>query len=68
MDEFEKQLGIESGGTTDDRLFSLGSIRCMGACALAPVVRVNDDVYRQVSPKKVKAILNKYSDEIGGGD
>ncbi len=68
LDEFEKQLGVTVGGTTEDREFSLESIRCMGACALAPVIRVNDDVYRQVSPKKVKGILKKYSDKVGGDD
>jgi NADH:ubiquinone oxidoreductase subunit E len=66
MDEISKQLAIKVGETTDDRLFSLESIRCMGACALAPVVRVNEDVYRQLSPKKVKGMLSKYSETVGG--
>ncbi|MFA6449355.1 MAG: NAD(P)H-dependent oxidoreductase subunit E [bacterium] len=68
LDEIEKQLGIKVGGTTDDREFSLESIRCMGACALAPVVRVNEDVYRQVSPKKVLGMIRKYSDKVGGSE
>ena len=68
VDGLKKELGIEVGGTTPDREFSLNSIRCMGACALAPVVRVDEEVYRQVSPKKVKEILAKYSDKIAGGD
>lgn len=68
LDEIEKQLGITVGGTTADREFSIESIRCMGACALAPVVRVNEDVYRQVSPKKVMGMLNKYSDKVGGAN
>jgi NADH:ubiquinone oxidoreductase subunit E len=68
VDNLKKELGIEVGGTTADREFSLNSIRCMGACALAPVVRVDEDVHRQVSPKKLKEILSKYSDKIAGGD
>jgi NADH:ubiquinone oxidoreductase subunit E len=40
----------------------------MGACALAPVVRVDEDVHRQVTPKKVKELLGKYSNKIAGGD
>jgi len=40
----------------------------MGACALSPVVRVDEDVHRQVTPKKVKDILGKYSRKFAGGD
>ena len=67
LDDLKKELSIEVGGTTADREFSLGSIRCMGACALAPVVRIDDDVHRQVSPKKVKEILGRYSQKYAGG-
>ncbi len=68
LDDLKKELNVEVGGTTADREFSLGSIRCMGACALAPVVRVDEDVHRQVSPKKVKEILGKYSQKFAGGN
>jgi len=67
LDDLKKQLNIDVGGTTVDREFSLGSVRCMGACALAPVVRIDDDVHRQVSPKKVKEILSRYSQKTAGG-
>jgi NADH:ubiquinone oxidoreductase subunit E len=66
MDELKSILGIDVGGTTEDRQFSLDSVRCVGACALAPVVRVDDDVYRQMSPKKLKPIIAKYSDSAEG--
>ncbi len=66
LDEIEKILGIKVGETTPDREFSIESIRCMGACALAPVVRIDEDVFRSVAPKKVKDMLSKYSDSIGG--
>jgi NADH:ubiquinone oxidoreductase subunit E len=67
LDDLKKQLNVEVGGTTADREFSLGSIRCMGACALAPVVRIDEDVHRQVSPKRVKELLGKYSQKFAGG-
>jgi len=68
LKEIQKILDVEVGGTTDDRQFSVESIRCMGACALAPVVRVDEDVYRRVAPKKLHEILRRYSEKGGGGD
>lgn len=67
LDDLKKELNIEVGGTTADREFSLSSIRCMGACALAPVVRVDEEVHRQVTPKKVKELLSNYSQKFAGG-
>jgi len=53
-------LGIDVGETTDDGLFSLGVARCFGACGLAPVLTINDDVHQRVKPNKVKDILDQY--------
>jgi NADH-quinone oxidoreductase subunit E len=61
--EFEKQLGIKSGETTDNLEFSLESLRCVGACGLAPVVTVNDKVYGNVTPKQVCEILDSYKEK-----
>lgn len=58
--EFEKQLGIKSGETTEDLMFTLESLRCVGACGLAPVVVVNDKVYGHVTLDQVSEILDKY--------
>lgn len=58
--EFEKQLGIKSGQTTPDGRFTLGSLRCVGACGLAPVVTVNEKVYGHVTKADVKMILAEY--------
>lgn len=58
LDEFIRHLGIEEGETTEDKRFSLGGLRCVGACSLAPVVMVNDRVYGNVTPQMVKEILN----------
>jgi len=58
LDEFERHLGIVEGETTKDRRFSLGGLRCVGACSLAPVVMVNDRVYGKVTPSMVQEILH----------
>jgi NADH-quinone oxidoreductase E subunit len=60
LEEFEKQLGIKNNETTKDGMFTLGSIRCVGACGLAPVVMVNDRVYGRVTTEEVKNIVEEY--------
>ncbi|WP_170075026.1 NADH-quinone oxidoreductase subunit NuoE family protein [Paraclostridium dentum] len=60
LSEFEKQLGIKSGETTSDLMFSLEGLRCVGACGLAPVVVVNGKVYGQVKVGQVKDIIAEY--------
>lgn len=60
MDRIKNQYKIPVGGTTEDRRFSLESVRCLGACGLAPVVVVNHDTYGAVTPEKMDAILTKY--------
>jgi len=53
-------LGIEVGETTSDRMFSLDVGRCFGACGLAPVIMVNDDVHQSVKPARIAKILQRY--------
>jgi NADH-quinone oxidoreductase subunit E/NADP-reducing hydrogenase subunit HndA len=60
LDEFKKELGIQVGQCTKDNKFSLSSLRCVGACGLAPVVLVGDKTYGRVSPDDVKKILKEY--------
>lgn len=60
LESFKDALGIDVGDTTDDREFSLEVGRCFGACGLAPVVMVNDDVHQRVRPTKVQEILAQY--------
>ncbi|MFQ8988713.1 MAG: NAD(P)H-dependent oxidoreductase subunit E, partial [Intestinibacter sp.] len=60
MAEFEKQLGIKAGETTEDLKFTLEGLRCVGACGLAPVVVVNGKVYGQATPDDVSKILDNY--------
>ena len=52
-----KEYGIEPGGTTPDRLFTLQAVNCVGACALAPVVLVNDTAHGNVSVTSVRRLI-----------
>jgi len=60
LDEFKKELGLQVGQTSTDGKFSLSSLRCVGACGLAPVVMVGDKTYGRVAPDDVRAILKEY--------
>ena len=60
LDKFRTRLSIDVGECTDDRKFSLDACRCIGACGLAPVVTINDDVYGKLVPDDVDDILDKY--------
>lgn len=60
LDEFSDLLKITSGETSEDMKFSLGGLRCVGACSLAPVVIVNDRVYGNVTTKMVADIIADY--------
>ena len=55
-----KELGIEGGECTADMNFSLEACRCVGACGLAPVIMINDEVYGRLVPDDVPKILAKY--------
>ena len=57
--EFEKQLNISAGGITEDGLYSLEVLRCVGACGLAPVALVGDKVYGRIKTGEVKHILEE---------
>lgn len=60
LSEFEKQLGVKNGQTTPEGKYTLGSLRCVGACGLAPVVTINDKVYGHVTKADVKKILAEF--------
>jgi NADH-quinone oxidoreductase E subunit len=53
-------LKIQPGETTPDRSFSLETVRCLGACGLAPVVVVDEDTHRQMKPSKISGVLEAY--------
>jgi NADH:ubiquinone oxidoreductase subunit E len=60
LDRLVQDLGIEPGQTTEDRRFSLETIRCLGACGLAPVIVVDEDAHKQVKERKVREIVERY--------
>jgi NADH:ubiquinone oxidoreductase subunit E len=60
LDRLVQDLGIEAGDTTPDRRFSLETIRCLGACGLAPVIVVDEDTHKQVKERKAREILERY--------
>jgi NADH:ubiquinone oxidoreductase subunit E len=57
----QKELGINDGETTPDRMFTLETVRCLGACGLGPVVVVNEDIHGRLKPGKVKEVLSQYN-------
>lgn len=60
LDRVKERLGIDVGETTKDGKFSLEATRCVGACGLAPVFTVNDEVYGKATVKMIDEILDKY--------
>jgi NADH:ubiquinone oxidoreductase subunit E len=63
MDEVMQQLGIIPGQTTPDYNFSLETVACFGACALAPVMVIDKKVYGRMTTPRVKKILSEYQSE-----
>ncbi len=63
LDRAKERLKIEPGQVTPDGKFSLDDVRCVGACGLAPVFMVNDEVYGNATVKKFDEILDKYMNE-----
>jgi len=67
LDEFSKLLHISPGESTEDMLFSLDALRCIGACGLAPVVMVNGKAYGRLTASDVNNIIEEYM-AMGGND
>lgn len=62
-----EELGIEDGQTTEDRMFTLNNVACLGCCSLAPVMMISneegEETYGNLTPESVKEILNKIAEE-----
>jgi len=56
----QNELGISVGETSDDSIFSLLSVACLGCCSLAPVIMINDETHGSLTPKKIKGIIKSY--------
>lgn len=61
LDKLELRLGCKNGSISPDGKYSIDATRCVGACGLAPVVIINDDVYGRLTPDMVDDILAKYA-------
>ncbi len=60
LERLQEILGIKPGGCTEDRRFSLETVRCLGACGLAPVIVVDEDTHGQMKPAKLEGVLALY--------
>ncbi len=60
IDEFCEILGIEPGETTEDGMFTIDALRCIGACGIAPAVSINGTVYPKVQVNQVHSIIDEY--------
>ncbi|MBO4460269.1 MAG: NAD(P)H-dependent oxidoreductase subunit E [Clostridiales bacterium] len=63
IDKFSELLGIKPGETTEDGLFTLDALRCIGACGIAPAVSINGKVYPKVAVGQVSEIIDSYRQE-----
>ena len=63
LSRLEERLKITSGATTEDKLFTLETVNCLGACALAPIVVIDGHYYGQTTVNKVDTLINTYNDE-----
>ncbi|HID73535.1 MAG TPA: NADH-quinone oxidoreductase subunit NuoE [Thermoplasmata archaeon] len=63
MDVVEEELGVRAGGTTHDGMFSLERVACMGCCAVAPVVVVDDELHGKMSPGKAREEIRRVRGE-----
>ena len=60
VDNLQKELAIDVGETTEDMQFTLETVRCLGACALGPVMVINGEYYGQLNTKKANAVIQTY--------
>ena len=63
IDKFSEILGIKPGETTEDGLFTLDALRCIGACAISPAIKINGKVYPKVSVSAVSGIIDEYKSQ-----
>ncbi|MGI4775397.1 MAG: NADH-quinone oxidoreductase subunit NuoE [Janthinobacterium lividum] len=61
LEKFEKKLGIKCKEVTDDQLFSLVEVECLGACVNAPVVQINDEYFENLTDDKLDSLIDKLS-------
>ncbi len=64
VDSIEKNLGIHMGESTKDGMFSTMEVECLGACANAPMIQINDDFYEDLTPESMSAILDSLKKDV----
>ncbi len=67
-EELEKYLGIEAGENTEDMLYTIEEVHCVGACGMAPVVMIDDRAYGKLTPDKAVEVVRAFRSEIEGRD
>ena len=60
IETIEDELGVEVGETTEDGLFTLNTVACIGCCSLAPVIMINDDTHGRLTPASLRKLLRRY--------
>jgi NADH:ubiquinone oxidoreductase subunit E len=60
LNTLKSELGISTGETTEDGIFTLQEARCLGACGIAPVIMVDDKIYGELDSKKTIDVINRY--------
>jgi NADH:ubiquinone oxidoreductase subunit E len=56
----QEELQVEPGGTSPDRRFTFQPVNCLGACALAPIMKIDEEYYNKVTPDEIREIFAKY--------
>jgi NADH-quinone oxidoreductase subunit E len=60
IETIEDELGVEVGDTTEDGLFTLNTVACIGCCSLAPVIMINEDTHGRLTPASLRKLLRDY--------
>jgi NADH-quinone oxidoreductase subunit E len=63
LDAVQEALGIEDGDTTEDMLFSLETVACLGSCALAPMMIIDNTYYGRLTPREAAGVIHQYREE-----
>ncbi len=62
LNSLEYRLGVKEGETTPDKKYDLNRVACLGCCALAPVVKIDDEIYSQMSVLKMNGVMDEYDE------
>lgn len=63
LETLEREVGVKLGQTSEDLMFSIEEVRCLGCCGLAPVITIGGDLYGQVKVQRIKGLVKRYRDK-----